>query len=162
MKKYLTLLLIVVLTITMAGCGKKKDESAPKKVTNKTTVSAKANISEEVILDEEGVKVTAKSISYSNAHTEIKVLIENNTENDLLFQVEGFSINDLMLSPGFYANVTAGKKSNEVMTLYNEDLKASNITTIKDIEFKLVVVQAGTYDTLASTDHLSRNGMPVI
>lgn len=38
MKKYLALLLVVVVTLTMVGCGKsKKEETAPKAVTNKST-----------------------------------------------------------------------------------------------------------------------------
>ena len=66
MKKYLALLLVVVVTLTMVGCGKsKKEETAPKTVTNKSTSITKANISEKVIMEEEGIKVTAKSISYT-------------------------------------------------------------------------------------------------
>ncbi len=153
MKKYLALLLVVLVTLTMVGCGKsKKEETAPKAVTNKSTSITKANISEKVIMEEEGIKVTAKSISYSSYSTDIKLLIENNTETDLSFSVNKLSINGIMIDSGLYANVSAGKKSNESITLYSDDLKTANITALKDIEFELEAsVNGGSYDTVATS-----------
>ena len=155
MKKYLALLLVVLVTLTMVGCGKsKKEEKAPKAVTNtKTETITKANIEETVIMDEEGIKVTAKSLSYGKNSTEIKLLIENNTETDLTFSANALSINDIMIEAGLYANVSAGKKSNESITLYSEDLNTANITALKDIEFVLEAsVNGGSYDTVATSD----------
>lgn len=153
MKKYLALLLVVVVTLTMVGCGKsKKEETAPKTVTNKSTSITKANISEEVIMEEEGIKVTAKSISYTGNVTDIKLLIENNTENDLNFSANLLSVNGIMIDSGLYANVAAGKKSNESISLYNEDLKQANIEALKDIEFELEAsLNSGSYDTVATS-----------
>ena len=153
MKKYLALLLVVVVTLTMVGCGKsKKEETAPKTVTNKSTSITKANISEKVIMEEEGIKVTAKSISYTGNSADIKLLIENNTENDLSFSSNLLSVNGIMIDSGLYANVAAGKKSNETISLYNEDLKQANIEALKDIEFELEAsLNSGSYDTVATS-----------
>lgn len=153
MKKYLALLLVVVVTLTMVGCGKsKKEETAPKAVTNKSTSITKANIEEKVIMEEEGIKVTAKSISYTGNVTDIKLLIENNTENDLNFSANLLSVNGIMIDSGLYANVAAGKKSNESISLYNEDLKQANIEALKDIEFELEAsLNSGSYDTVATS-----------
>ena len=90
MKKKIFLSLFILLALfTITGCGgnKSNDSGNVKDVQdvkqnegNDTKTLSKANITETVILDKGGIKVTAKSISYDNwSGPEIKVLIENNS-----------------------------------------------------------------------------------
>ena len=115
---------------------------------NTKTVTA-ANIKETVIFDKDGVKVTAKSILYDGWNgPEIKVLIENNTSEDIVVQSRNFSVNGLMIDPILSATVAAGKKANDTISISESDLELSKITTIKDIEFDLLVLNADNWKTI--------------
>ncbi len=152
-KKILFSLAAFVALFIITGCGDKKEEkkeenNSKQEVEKDTKESEKANMSETVILDKEGIKVTAKSIKYNGfAGPEIKLLIENNTDKKITIQTRNFSINGIMIDDIFSADVSEGKKVNDSITIFKEDLELANITTIKDIEFDIEVSDSN-YDTI--------------
>ncbi|MBO5375592.1 MAG: hypothetical protein J6A52_01935 [Bacilli bacterium] len=159
MKKKIFLSLFILLALfTITGCGgnKSNDSGNVKDVQdvkqnegNDTKTLSKANITETVILDKGGIKVTAKSISYDNwSGPEIKVLIENNSSENVTIQARKFSINGIMMDPTFSAEVNAGKKANDTISIFSSDLEAAQITTIKDIEFGLDVFNSDSWNDI--------------
>ena len=155
MKKKMLLSLFVVLSLfIIAGCdsskdSKDKDDDTVISSRSKKNKLSKVNIEETVILDKEDVKVTAKSISYdSRGEINIKLLIENNSDENITLQTRNFTINDLLVDEYLSVDVAAGKKANDVITIFEEDLKKSNIETIKDIEFDMYAFETKSYDDL--------------
>ena len=153
-------LLAFTVLFSVTACGSKKSEentkkSEPKVTTKKSSKNlVQAKIDETVILDKKGLKVTAKSISYDKYETTIKLLIENNSDKDLTVQTEGFSINGIMISDYFSASVASGKKANDEISFYTEDLAKANIKGIKDIEFTLLAFETSSFD-----DYLEEKGV---
>ena len=141
----------------LTGCGSKDPGKDPTNVTpnnnnnaqtEQTTdsLNTKANIEEKVIVDRDGIKITAKSISYDYSGANIKVLIENNSSQDITVQARDFSINGIMVDPSMSADVASGKKSNSTISVYDSDLEQAKITTIKDIEFGLTVFNSDSWE----------------
>lgn len=158
MKKRITYFICAIFLMGMlTGCGSKDPGKDPTNVTpnnnnnaqtEQTTdsLNTKANIEEKVIVDRDGIKITAKSISYDYSGANIKVLIENNSSQDITVQARDFSINGIMVDPSMSADVASGKKSNSTISVYDSDLEQAKITTIKDIEFGLTVFNSDSWE----------------
>lgn len=160
MKKIIMLKILVILFVGMlTGCrgnddGKQpagintKDRNSEIELIEKHSINNKENIKEKVIVDKAGIKITAKSIEYDDIVVEIKVLIENNSLQDITVQARDFSINGIMIDPSMSTDVSSGKKSNSTISIYNSDLEKAKIKTIKDIEFGLVAFNFDSWDDI--------------
>lgn len=119
----------------------------PEKTTQKEPKPAEddATIEETVLVDEKDVKITATGISYSDYDVEISMVIENNSDQDLSFITGSIShsinsVNGYMISDGYInADVSAGKKSNEKMSISRNSLALMGITQIADIEISFMI-----------------------
>lgn len=161
MKKFMCCLLVLMLLAGMSACcaevpeieqatisGKGDSEAEVSGTDEQGTLPAEAEIEEFVLLDEKSVKITAKNIDYSGLFgPEIKVLIENNSSQNLTVQARGTSVNGYMVETMFSADVAAGKKANDAITLLDEDLKTCGISTIADIELAFHVFKTDNWET---------------
>lgn len=145
-------ILVLFMFCLLVGCGNQKDTGkVPSDVenpSNNSTDNEQANIQEKVIVDKNGIKITAKSIKYNIYNVEIKLLIENNTNQNITVQTRDFSINGIMLNSSLSADVTPGKKANDSILIDDSDLETAKITTIKDIEFSLDIFDADSWDDI--------------
>jgi hypothetical protein len=68
-----------------------------------------------VLLDEAGIKITAPSLELQDEMwgPELKVLVENNTDQNITLQVKYAAVNDIMVTAMLYTDIQAGKKANE-------------------------------------------------
>ncbi len=115
--------------------------------------SEKAEISEQVLFDQENLKITAISLDEEGfLGPEIKVQIENNTEVDLTFQVKNVSVNGYMVEPSFSSDVAAGKKANDNIIFLSKEFETSNIKSIVSIELQFNIFKTDTWDTLIISD----------
>ena len=94
---------------------KEKAEQEPvKETTPAVEVSApkpaSASIEEAVILDQNGIKVTAKNLEDSLYGPSVTLLIENDSGQDLTFQARNVSVNGYMVDSMFSCDVVNGKK----------------------------------------------------
>lgn len=97
--------------------------------------SADESINEQVLVDQDGIKITATEyVTDSIWGDGIKLLVENNSANDYTIGCDALIVNDYMITDLFSADVAAGKKSNEVMYLSSAELKAAGIDTVGQIE----------------------------
>lgn len=156
MKKYLVLCL-AIMCLFVTGCGSedgKKSDGGVKSVKTEKK-SQKANIEETVIFDKKNIKVTAKKISYDDyMGPEIKLLIENDSDKNITVQARNFSINGIMIDPIFSADVAAGKKSNDEISILSDDLETAKIYTIKDIEFGLHIFNSDTWNDIINENDI--------
>lgn len=118
-----------------------------------TTNSTKETIEEAVILEQDGIKITVKSLDL-NAFMgpEIKLLIENNTDKSVTVQTRDASVNGYMVSTMMSADVAAGKKANDKITIMNSNLKDAGITTIADVELSFHVFDSDTWSTIFDSE----------
>lgn len=152
MKKRTNLLALVLsitaITFTLLGCssdtGQKKSIAAPGSATETgggaessgtNGAGADESINEQVLVDQDGIKITATEyVTDSIWGDGIKLLVENNSANDYTIGCDALIVNDYMITDLFSADVAAGKKSNEVMYLSSAELKAAGIDTVGQIE----------------------------
>lgn len=147
MKKTWSLLLAFLMVISLASCaepsgGESQSEDNPE---NKAVT-----ISESVLLDENGVKITATGLDSGIFGAELKLLLENNSGKDLTVQCRNASVNGYMTDTMMSVDVADGKKANDTVTFSNDDFEACNITTIADIELSFHIFDSD-WDTYLDT-----------
>lgn len=146
-------LLLALFSLLAAGCG----SEGLKQTTGMTgTSGATVTVSETLLYEAEGVKITATGLKEGLVGPEIQLLIENTSEKNVLVTVDGLSANGYMLPlAGLYAEVAAGKNANESISLYSSDLEASGIETLAMLEFYLKLQSSDTYQVLTTSPLIS-------
>jgi len=173
MKKLGVILLSLGLVLGLTACGGSGEVQEPTNVTtgestqneevstevtvtpNVENTNKEATIEETVILDESGIKVTAKGISYDSIMgPSVQLLIENNSGKDLTFQCRDTSINGNMVEPMFSVDVVNGKKANDTITFMDSDLEKYGIETIADITFSLNIMDSSSWEDYIVTPQI--------
>lgn len=143
-------LVLVLVSLLAAGCS----GDALKQSTGMTAVSGKTvTISETVLYEAEGVKITATGLEAGLVGPEIKLTIENSSEKNVLVTTDKLSANGYMMPlAGLYAEVAAGKNANESITLYTSDLEQSGVETLAKLEFYLKLQNPENYEVMATSE----------
>jgi hypothetical protein len=82
-------------------------------------------IEEQVLVEQDGIKITALNYVRDDIWGDgIKVLIENDSEQDVMVGCDALIVNDYMIDDLFGSEVAAGKKANDVIYLSSSELKA--------------------------------------
>lgn len=171
MKRVLVLILALVLTVSLVACGGSSggEVKGPSNVTSgnntentqqgeqseKTDKPEKVEvtISEAVLVDEAGVKITAKKLETDGFWgPEIKLLIENDSGKDLTFQCRNASVNGYMVETIMSVDVVNGKKANDGLTFMESDLEACGIDAIADMEFAFHIFDMAEWETYLDTN----------
>ncbi len=174
MRKITSLLLSLLLLFSLAACGGPDGTEAtdppagtsassgpdaadptaePENTSEPTPVTPQdAAIEETVLVDESGVKITAKSLSSGIFGTELALLIENSSDTDLTVQARNSSVNGYMVETMMSVDVAAGKKANDTLTFQSSSLEACGIETIADMEFSFHIFTTDGWDTYLDTD----------
>ena len=114
---------------------------------------ADVSIEEQVLVDQDGIKITAlKYVKDSIWGDGIKVLIENETDKDVMVGCNALIVNDYMINDLFASDVAAGKKSNETIYLSSSELKAAGIDTVGRIEIYFHVYDSDSFDNIFDSD----------
>ncbi|MEN6593428.1 MAG: zinc ribbon domain-containing protein [Clostridiaceae bacterium] len=135
---------------SLLDIGSKIIESAMEEV---EPTSGDVTVSEQVVLDQDGVRVTVLSMDMENWFgPTLNVLIENNTDKSLTVQARESSVNGVMMDPYFSCDVAAGKKANGEISYLSTDLSDAGITTIQTMELLFYVYETDTWDEVFSSD----------
>lgn len=106
-----------------------------------------------VLFDDDDLKVTFVSFSEGSIFgPEVKLQLENSSDENVTFQVREVSINGYMIEPIFSEEVAAGKKANSAMTFFETDLAENGIDQINTIELSLHIFESDSYDTIEDTE----------
>lgn len=162
MKRVLSLVIVALLILSFSACGSVStgDLQEPSGISsnngnsneNQTATPQEATITETVLVDEAGVKITAKSLDTKGfMGPEIKLLIENNSGKDLTFQCRNASVNGYMVEPMMSVDVVNGKKANDSLTFMNSDLELCGITEIADMEFSFYIFTTADWEDYLET-----------
>lgn len=112
-----------------------------------TTKETEVTIEEQVLVDQDDVKITAKSMSSSLFGPELNILIENNSDTDLCIQTRNASVNGYMVETMISEEVAAGKKSNTSITFSARALSECGITAFTEMEFYFHVFREEDWET---------------
>lgn len=100
-----------------------------------TAGSSIPTIEEQVIVDRDGLKITAKEYVTDSIWGEgIKLLIENTSDADYTVGCDALIVNDYMITDLFVSEIAAGKSANETMYLSSTELNAAGIETVGRVE----------------------------
>lgn len=168
MKKLISLALAMIMILSLTACGggsttvekeivkddktTETTQQAGEKVSeeeNKSDVPVIPTIEETVILEYEGVKVTAMEYTADSIWGDgIKLLVENNGDKSVGVSCENVIVNDYMLTDFFSTTVAAGKKDNETLYLSSTELEAAGVTNVGKVEAQLYLYDAESYSTI--------------
>ena len=168
MKKLISLALAMIMILSLTACGggsttvekeivkddktTETTQQAGEKVSeeeNKSDVPVIPTIEETVILEYEGVKVTAMEYTADSIWGDgIKLLVENNGDKSVGVSCENVIVNDYMLTDFFSTTVAAGKKDNETLYLSSTELEAAGVTNVGKVEAQLYLYDADSYSTI--------------
>lgn len=178
MKRTGTLLLAAALTLSLAACGgsdkqpsRESSASIPPSAANQPAPSqapapteaptpapadpGEVTVEETVLLDEEGIKITATALDMDSLFgPEVKVLIENNSDTDVTVQTRHSSVNGYMVETMMSADVVAGKKAVDSITLMSTELEKCGIETVADMELSFHIFTSEGWDTVLDTPQI--------
>lgn len=130
------------------GKAEEKDE-----VKAEDSEETETTIEEQVLIDQDGLKITATGMENDSIWGKgVKLLIENNTDKNLGVGCNALIVNDYMITDLFSQTVAAGKKANEVMDISSTQLEAAGIENIGKIEIYFHVFDGDTYQTIRDFD----------
>lgn len=166
MSRFLLALLLVFVMVFATACGGDGEIKQPASVngdssgetngtgTNNDSGSSdeEVTIAETVLYEADGIKVTAKSLADGLLGTEVKLLIENDSSKNILITSSSVSANGYMMpTAALYAEVAAGKKANESLTLMSSELDQCGIETLAEMQFYLQIQDPETWETIKTT-----------
>lgn len=129
------------------------DDNADSNTDETVSVNFNANMAEQVVYDENDIKVTATEITYEEYYgPQISFLVENNSKKDVSVSTQNVCVNNYVFSAYMYADVNAGKKAYSELSLYESDLAAYGITELGTVELQLHIYELETYDTIDDSD----------
>jgi len=118
-----------------------------------SSVKSKPTIEEQIILDKDGLRITAKSYETDSIWGDgIKMLVENSSDKSIGISCSELIVNDYMISNLFTSTIAAGKKANETMYLSSSELKAAGIDNVGKVEMYLHTFDPDSYMTIESFD----------
>ncbi len=172
MKRFCLILVLVFLVSIASACGSSEVKTpssvstGEKESLKKVPASAESSsgkkesrpditIEESVLFDQDGVRITSKGLNLKGSFgPEIKLLIENNNEKSVTVQARNASVNGYMVDTSMSADVAAGKKANDALSIMRSDLELAGIETIAEIEFSFHIFDSESWDTIVDSDRI--------
>lgn len=122
------------------------EDGTPQQTDNE---EAQPTIEQQMLLDQDGIVITAQEYVTDRIWGDgIKLLVENNSDQDVMVGCDALIVNDYMITDLFAASVAAGKKDNETLYLSDSELKAAGIENVGQVELYFHVSDNQTYDRL--------------
>ena len=171
-KIWVVLLCLILFVIMAKGCGSETEDTKKVVTTQDSeeaginengkensvqdeekTETAEITIEEQVLVNQDGIVITAKEYVADDIWGDgIKLLLENNSDKTVTVGCNALIVNNYMITDLFVSEVAAGKKSNEVMYLSSSELKAAGIESVGQVEIYFHVYDSASYDTIFDTE----------
>lgn len=96
----------------------------------------------EVLTEYDGITVSSKGLAFGDDCAAIIVLIDNQSDQDIVVQTRDFCVNEYMTRAAFSPDVLAGKKAKAYIRIFDDELAKNGIKKeeIEDIEFKIEIL----------------------
>ncbi|MBQ3011577.1 MAG: hypothetical protein IJD81_10335 [Oscillospiraceae bacterium] len=148
-------LIVLVLVLLFTACGGGDEITSPDNVQSDTPqmTNEKITLAETEIYNKDGIIIKVTGLEDSWVGTEVKVLVENNSADNILVTARYVSINGYMMpTASMYMEVASSKKANGELSFYASELSEANIEKISDIEFYVEISDNATWQTLDTSD----------
>ena len=120
------------------------------------TASSDTTIEEQTLFSAEGVTVIAKEYVTDTVFGDgIRLEIDNDSDKDVGVGCTALIVNNYMISDLFAEEVAAGKKSNETLDLYSNELESAGISNVGQIEIYFHLYDPDTYETTYTADKVT-------
>lgn len=130
-----------------ASKSKEKESNIKENATSSTTIE------EQVLLDQDGLKITATELVEDSIWGKgVKLLIENESDKNLGVGCNALIVNNYMITDLFSTTIASGKKANEVMYFASAELEEAGINNIGQIEIHFNIFNDETYETIVAPD----------
>lgn len=175
MKKIVCAILAILLMVSLSACvvmdsGEKtplstkapSSPSEPQETEPQETELQETEplLAETVLYEDESYKITATGMEETIWGTEIKLLLENNSEKNIALSGDVFVVNGISMDGSLYLDAAAGKKANGEITLHSGDLETAGITKVVAVSaYDARIVDTDTYDRLLETKLEIRTSM---
>ena len=117
------------------------------------TSSTDVTIEQQVLVDQNNIVITVVEYTTDSIWGDgIKLLIENNSDQNVTVGCTALIVNDYMITDLFVSDVAAGKKANETMYLSSSELEAAGIDSVGQIEVYFHVYDSASYEDIFNTD----------
>lgn len=109
----------------------------------------------ETIYEDGGIKIVSKGITIDEfLGQKLNLYIENNTDQTVVIQCDGASVNDFMISTIFSTNVLPGAKAVDGITFMSTSLEENSITEIKSLEFSIIIIDENSFNRIAESESI--------
>lgn len=172
-KMLVALLLALVMVLTTA-CSSGEEVKQPASINGDSSVTSgdtpaenntnteeedaavEITVAETVLYDAGDIKVTATGYEDGWMGPEVKILVENNSTKNVLVTADAVSVNGYMMPyASLYAEVAAGKKANESLSIMSSELDQSGIEVMAEIQFYIQISDSETWETMATSELLT-------
>lgn len=110
-------------------------------------------IDEQVLVEQDGIKITAKEYVTDSVWGDgLKLLIENNSDTNVTVGYNALIVNNYMIADYFSSAVAAGKKANDTLYISSSQLESAGITIIGQIEIYFNIYDSDSWDTIFEVD----------
>lgn len=139
--------------------GTNTEQSTTKDDASKDTTTPEAvTIENQEIFNQNGIVITTNGYKpSSHSDPEIKLIIENNSTQNVTIQTRNSSINGYMIDFQISCEVAAGKKANDTISISRSELNASGVKAIANIEFNFHIFDTDTWDAIVDSDVVTLN-----
>lgn len=118
-----------------------------------TAAEPDITIDEQVLLEAEGIKITATEYTTDDIWGDgIRLLIENSSSRNVTVGCTALIVNNYMITDLFASDIAAGMNANETLYLSSSELEASGINTVGQIETYFHIFDSDTYDEIYNSD----------
>lgn len=172
--KMLVALLLALVMVLATACSSGEEVKQPASVNGDSSVTSgdtheenntdteeedtdvEITVAETVLYDAGDIKVTATGYEDGWMGPEIKVLVENNSTKNVLVTADAVSVNGYMMPyASLYAEVAAGKKANESLSIMSSELDQSGIEVVAEMQFYIQISDSETWETMATSELLT-------
>lgn len=108
----------------------------------------------QLLLDQEGIKITYTGTNEGYLGLEMSLEIENHTDQDIAVMQRGMSINNKMVDAVFASKLSAGKTANATLYVFSDDIAKNKISEVQEVELSFLVVESNTYTTLFQSEKI--------
>lgn len=168
MKKKISILglLISILAIClfMTACGGSDADNdaatdqTDAEVSTDTGEDTSAESLNQVLVDNEYITITLTNFDFDGFYgPEMKVLVENKSDRDIMVSIDDVSVNGFMLDPFWATTISAGKSANESIEWFDSDVEENGITSFETVECTFTGYDDDNYDDLFDTDTITIN-----
>lgn len=114
-----------------------------------------ATIEKQVLLDRQGIRITALSLDYSGFFgPQIVALVENGSSHNITVQSRNASVNGAMVESNFTLDIPAGESREDTVRFSESDLEIYGITVVNELEFGILISDSQNWETVVSAEQI--------